>query len=109
MSSKVDSQAWVFGAPGRLLIALCLVAFLWGLVGCAGSRPRPAKQFRGNPVGYVQRGIASWYGPGFHGNLTANGEKYNMHAYTAAHRWWKYGLLQAITGSPYGSMTVGPS
>lgn len=30
--------------------------------------------------------IASWYGPRFHGKKTANGEKYNMYAMTAAHR-----------------------
>ena len=35
--------------------------------------------------GFTERGIASWYGPGFHGNKTANGETYNKHDYTAAH------------------------
>ncbi len=34
---------------------------------------------------YEETGIASWYGPGFHGRLTANGEKYNQNAWTAAH------------------------
>lgn len=36
--------------------------------------------------GYSEEGIASWYGPGFHGKLTANGEKYNQKAMTAAHK-----------------------
>jgi rare lipoprotein A len=36
--------------------------------------------------GYVETGIASWYGPGFHGKETANGEIYNQNAMTAAHR-----------------------
>ena len=36
--------------------------------------------------GYNETGIASWYGPGFHGKLTANGEKYNQKAMTAAHK-----------------------
>ena len=35
---------------------------------------------------YDQVGIASWYGPGFHGNLTSNGETYDMHTMTAAHK-----------------------
>jgi rare lipoprotein A len=35
---------------------------------------------------YYQRGIASWYGPGFHGRLTANGETYDMNGISAAHR-----------------------
>lgn len=34
---------------------------------------------------YQKEGVASWYGPGFHGRLTANGETYNQHAFTAAH------------------------
>lgn len=34
---------------------------------------------------YDEIGVGSWYGPGFHGNLTANGETYNMDDYTAAH------------------------
>jgi rare lipoprotein A len=34
---------------------------------------------------YRAEGIASWYGPDFHGRLTANGEIYNMHGYSAAH------------------------
>lgn len=36
--------------------------------------------------GFVQRGIASWYGTKFHGNKTSNGETYNMYAMTAAHK-----------------------
>jgi rare lipoprotein A len=35
--------------------------------------------------GYVQRGVASWYGRDFHGLATSSGETYNMHALTAAH------------------------
>ncbi|MAP94474.1 MAG: septal ring lytic transglycosylase RlpA family lipoprotein [Ponticaulis sp.] len=34
---------------------------------------------------YHETGIASWYGPAFHGNATANGETFDMNAYTAAH------------------------
>ncbi len=37
-------------------------------------------------VGDTFRGIASWYGPNFHGKLTANGEIYDMYAYTAANK-----------------------
>lgn len=34
----------------------------------------------------IEEGVASWYGPNFHGKLTANGEEYDMHGLTAAHR-----------------------
>jgi rare lipoprotein A len=37
-------------------------------------------------TGFKQRGIASWYGPKFHGRKTSNGETYNMHDMTAAHK-----------------------
>jgi rare lipoprotein A len=37
-------------------------------------------------VGYVERGVASWYGPGFHKVRTSTGEPYDMYAMTAAHR-----------------------
>ncbi|WP_438358227.1 septal ring lytic transglycosylase RlpA family protein, partial [Campylobacter ureolyticus] len=37
-------------------------------------------------VGETQKGLASWYGPNFHGKSTANGERYNMYAQTAAHK-----------------------
>lgn len=37
-------------------------------------------------AGYRERGVASWYGKKFHGNLTSNREPYNMYAMTAAHK-----------------------
>ena len=36
--------------------------------------------------GFVERGIASWYGKKFHGRRTSSGETYNMYAMTAAHK-----------------------
>jgi rare lipoprotein A len=36
-------------------------------------------------AGYAERGVASWYGPDFHGGRTAMGETYDMYAMTAAH------------------------
>ncbi|MCC6254715.1 MAG: septal ring lytic transglycosylase RlpA family protein [Ignavibacteriaceae bacterium] len=40
---------------------------------------------------------ASWYGPGFHGRLTANGEVYDQMSFTAAHKSLKFGTLLKIT------------
>ncbi|MGH8210233.1 MAG: septal ring lytic transglycosylase RlpA family protein, partial [Steroidobacteraceae bacterium] len=36
--------------------------------------------------GYVERGVASWYGPTFHGVNTSSGERYDMYGMTAAHK-----------------------
>jgi rare lipoprotein A len=35
--------------------------------------------------------ISSWYGPGFHGRLTASGSRYNQHDLTAAHKTLPFG------------------
>ena len=40
---------------------------------------------------------ASWYGPGFHKRLTANGERYNMYALTAAHKELPFGSVVKVT------------
>ncbi len=40
----------------------------------------------GSSAGYSERGVASWYGPGFHGRRTASGEPFDMDKLTAAHR-----------------------
>jgi rare lipoprotein A len=68
----------------------------------SSSTPAPAaRSRRGNPpfydvlgkryhvlptsAGYVEHGVASWYGRDFHGLATSSGETYNMNAMTAAH------------------------
>lgn len=43
------------------------------------------------PSREFERGMASWYGPGFHGRRTANGERFDMHSLTAAHRTLPFG------------------
>jgi rare lipoprotein A len=63
--------------------------------GCT-TAPRPVDRFPGYPIGVVERGMASWYGPGFHGNKTANGERYDMHKLTAAHRTLPLGSVAVV-------------
>ncbi|RFU47234.1 septal ring lytic transglycosylase RlpA family protein [Paraburkholderia sp. DHOC27] len=48
-------------------------------------------------TGFRQTGRASWYGRFFHGRKTANGERYNMHALTAAHRTLPLGSYVRVT------------
>jgi rare lipoprotein A len=50
----------------------------------------------------IQVGVASWYGPGFHGKRTANGEVYNQHALTAAHRTLPLGTRAVVTNVDNG-------
>ncbi|WP_341908536.1 septal ring lytic transglycosylase RlpA family protein [Polaromonas sp. YR568] len=57
--------------------------------------PRPAL-LGGESAREFQRGGASWYGPGFHGRRTASGDRFNMHALTAAHRTLPFGTLVRV-------------
>lgn len=54
---------------------------------------------------FHQSGRASWYGRGFHGRRTANGERYDMHALTAAHRTLPLGSYVRVT-NPETSRSV---
>ncbi len=47
--------------------------------------------------GYVEEGVASWYGKDFHGKKTANGEVYDMHGMTAAHKVLPFGTQLRVT------------
>ena len=55
----------------------------------------------------LRKGMASWYGPGFHGRLTANGERYNQNGLTAAHKNLPFGTRVRVTNLNNGrSITV---
>ena len=47
-------------------------------------------------------GLASYYGPGFNGKRTAGGERFNMHALTAAHRTIPFGTMVKVTNLANG-------
>jgi len=51
-------------------------------------------------------GIASWYGPNFHNKLTSNGEYYNMHAMTAAHKTLPMNTMLRVTNLDNGRKIV---
>lgn len=55
---------------------------------------------------YSERGIASWYGPGFHGGKTASGETYDKYAYTAAHRTLQMPSLVRVTNLDNGKSVI---
>ena len=49
---------------------------------------------------------ASWYGPRFHGKLTANGEQYNQMALTAAHKSLPFGTILQVTNMKNGKSVI---
>lgn len=81
--------------------ALLFILILFGTLAACSGPPRP-NYFPGYPVGFVERGVASWYGPGFHGNKTANGERYDMHKLTAAHRTLPLGSIAVVRSMSTG-------
>lgn len=54
----------------------------------------------------VETGVASWYGPGFHGKSTANGERYDQQDHTAAHRTLQMPAIVRVTNLDNGRSTV---
>lgn len=56
--------------------------------------------------GYVERGVASWYGPGFHAALTSTGEPYDMYAMTAAHKTLPLPCYVRVTNLANGRSVV---
>jgi peptidoglycan lytic transglycosylase len=83
--------------------ALIFVAF--ALV--AGCSIPPSKVRAPEPpaVPLSQTGIASWYGPGFHGKATASGEIYDQNEFTAAHQTLPLGTRVMVTNLENGSAT----
>ena len=111
----------------RIITKFILVILLAGsvLISCAGKKPPTAPQAgkvkasqrpytvlgkRYEPlkthVGFSQEGIASWYGKDFHGKKTSNGEIYDMHAMTAAHKTLPLGVFVKVRNKENGEETI---
>ncbi|HBT97173.1 MAG TPA: septal ring lytic transglycosylase RlpA family lipoprotein [Desulfobulbaceae bacterium] len=56
--------------------------------------------------GFAEQGIASWYGPGFHGRKTSNGETYDMREMTAAHKTLPMDTRLLVKNLENGAQTV---
>ncbi len=69
-----------------MLLRLILISFM--LLSCTTLHKGP-----GN---FASRGVASWYGRRFQGHKTANGERFDMHQLTAAHRTLPFGTLVRV-------------
>ncbi|MGH1376968.1 MAG: septal ring lytic transglycosylase RlpA family protein [Alphaproteobacteria bacterium] len=55
---------------------------------------------------YDKRGVASWYGPGFHGKKTANGETYDQNELTAAHKTLPLPSIVRVTNLENGRSLI---
>ncbi|HYH99111.1 septal ring lytic transglycosylase RlpA family protein [Hyalangium sp.] len=93
-------------ALGKLLAVALGVGLL---TGCASRAARPAPSARAEPSTegkaprtYLGEGLASYYGPGFHGRKTANGERFDQNAMTAAHRTVRFGTCLRVVNMENG-------
>jgi rare lipoprotein A len=90
-------------------------------IGCSGSSPRftfagdksasssgPASTGTAAavPVGTAEEGVASYYADEFNGRKTSNGETYDMHKYTAAHRTLPFNTMVRVTNLETGKTLV---
>lgn len=114
---------------GNTIIRLLLVFFLCvGVSACGGPSYRvrvldkPGSGLKGtqkpyevngerydpllNADGYEEEGLASWYGPDFHGRKTSNGEVYDMHDLTAAHKTLPMNVYVRVTNRSNGRQCV---
>ena len=66
----------------------------------------PALGATAPPAAAIDRGMASWYGRRFHGRRTASGERYDMHALTAAHRTLPFGTRVRVRSVHSGREVV---
>lgn len=65
----------------RLAAMLCAVLLMASMISAATA----------------EQGVASWYGPGFHGRRTASGERFNQNAMTCAHKRYRFGTLLRVS------------
>lgn len=76
------------------------------LLGIAGVMLIVTTVFAWQITRYDEVGIASWYGPAFDGNFTANGEVYDMYAVSAAHKSLPFGTVVRVTDLETGRSIV---
>ncbi len=125
MRVRSAAKTWAGAQPLSLALALCLVAIF--AVGCAKrpvatrrppattqpessttttkSEPRDSRRSSPSsrlPAGVHEEGLASWYGVPYHGRRAANGEVYDMHKMTAAHRTLPFDAIVRVTNMNNG-------
>ena len=90
--------------PFRLVMVLIVCTLIFQACGISrvgtersGNPNAPSTNLPAAEAGrMLQTGIASWYGPNFHGKATANGEVFNMNDFTAAHRTLPFNTIVEV-------------
>ncbi|MEX0648108.1 MAG: septal ring lytic transglycosylase RlpA family protein [Balneolaceae bacterium] len=95
----------------RKLIHYFLLIFLGVALSSCGTVRKSSTIDRSTSSGRVdgrvlETGMASWYGPNFHGLATANGETYNMNDLTAAHKTLPFNTVVKVENTDNGKSVV---
>lgn len=100
-AAKQPKNSGAAPSPTRALVGPFLFLLLFGCsVPPSKVRVTPPPEARLSQVG-----IASWYGPGFHGKATTSGAIYNQYEFTAAHQTLPLGTRVMVTNMETGSAT----
>ena len=100
----------------RIIISLALLSLL---AACGTEQPKYSGLKIGKPYqingrwykpkyekNYDEVGLASWYGPGFHGGQTASGERYDQDGLTAAHKTLPFPAIVRVTNLENGKSAI---
>jgi len=91
-------------ASDRIRVELLPIVFLSIVPGSACARWKaPSTPQASIERHYTETGQASWYGKAHHGESTASGERFDMHALTAAHRTLPFGTMVRVTDRKTGT------
>ena len=98
------------GEHSRLTTVRCAASIGTDNQASRARRVHPAHRLRierqpAVPGEYVEEGVASWYGVPFNGRRTSNGEIYDMHEFTAAHRTLPFNCVVRVTNLNNGKQT----
>lgn len=80
----------------RVVLWTTLTGLAIGSIGCSRVTPPPIVPAPVPETGFLEEGVASWYGVPFHGRATASGDIYDMEASTAAHRTLPFGTILQV-------------
>ncbi|MBD3392374.1 MAG: septal ring lytic transglycosylase RlpA family protein [Chitinivibrionales bacterium] len=103
------TRALAVGAACAAVISLgagCATAPRYTRDGSRPPRHAAARARRGARGSHRTSGVASYYGPGFHGKKTANGERFNMYRMTAAHKTLPFGTRVRVTNLDNGKSVI---
>ncbi|HHM02826.1 MAG TPA: septal ring lytic transglycosylase RlpA family protein [Caldithrix abyssi] len=104
---KIEKRFHLFILLGLFLIVNSLIFSCANGRGLRQSAHADGRHgFRGRAMENTIRGLASYYGKKFHGRTTANGEVFNMYAYTAAHKSLAFGTMLEVTNLSNGKKVV---